>query len=110
MKSIKVLLQVLAIALLLGLVLEGGLPFAIILVTFTMGLAIAGPSRWLRWSIVFVIASAALIASVIFVQPHLPKGGVVAGVIAVGLIPLAPAFYLWLAYLVRLRATIESAY
>jgi hypothetical protein len=109
MKSIKALLQILAIALLFALVLEGGLPFTMILLTFAMGLAIARPSMWLRWSIVFVIASAALIASVIFVQPHLPKEGIVAGVITVGLLPLTPAFYLWLAYLVRLRAPMESA-
>ena len=102
------MLLVLAPVFFLGLLLEVGLPFAMILMTFTMGLAITGPSRWLRWSIVFVIASAALIASVNYLLPHLPKDGIVIAIITVGLVPLTPAFYLWLAYLAKPRVPVES--
>ena len=103
LKTLKALLLILAAVFLLGLLIDVGLPFAMFIVTFAMGLAIVGPSRWLRWSIVFAIASAAIIAGASYLVPKLPKDSILIGTMTFSLAPLAPAFYLWLGYLARLR-------
>lgn len=101
MKIVKGLLLILATVFLLGLLIQGGLPFALLLMTFTVGLAITGVSRWLRWSIVFVIASAAIFMAAAYAQQHFPKDGIVLGTLIFGFAPLTPAFYFWLAHLSR---------
>ncbi len=50
----------------------------------------------------------AIIASAADLIPFLHEDGILAGAMAFGLAPLAPALYLWLAYLVRLREPIGN--
>lgn len=105
-KTIKGLIQLLAAIFLLGLLLEIGFPFALVLMTYAMGLALAGPSRWHKWSIVFAIVTALIPAAAIYLWPKLPQDGILIGIIMFGLAPLLPAFYLWLAH--QLRRTGEA--
>lgn len=80
-----------------------GMPIGLMLLTFLIGLAIAGPAKWGRWSIAFVIASALIGGAAALLLPMVPKEGVISGVVACGIMPLIPAFLFWLAIQLRGR-------
>ena len=93
-----------AAALLLLLILYS-LNYALILaaVTFAVGLAIAGPAHWFKWTITFLAASTLLGAIAGYFFRQVPDG-VVGGLIMCALMPLVPAFLLWLAHLINARS------
>lgn len=76
---------------------------ALPIMTFAIGLAIVGPSKWLKWTGVFLLAAA--VSGVMFVKAAtiLPKDGVWLGIGLFGIVPLLPTLFLWLAVLVRGR-------
>jgi hypothetical protein len=96
----KLAVSVAAVVLLLMLIsLNYGL--IMIALTFSVGLAIAGPANWLRWTAAFLatsVISGAIMAC--WFRQALPEG-VFGGIVLCGLMPLAPAFMLWLAHLIR---------
>lgn len=102
-KAVKTLLLLLVIVFVLALLVETRLAIAPFLITFIIGLAIAGPARWLAWTAVFVVASA-FASVVLYFLTKLSSNGVLAGVVVFGLLPLIPAFQLWLACLLRRRS------
>jgi peptidoglycan/LPS O-acetylase OafA/YrhL len=77
--------------------------FALPIMTFSLGLAIAGPSNWIKWTAVFLLA--AMLSGVIFALgvAIVPTDGVWLGLGLFGIVPLLPALLLWLAVLVRGR-------
>jgi hypothetical protein len=93
-----------AAALLLLLILFS-LNYALILaaVTFAVGLAIAGPAHWFKWTITYLAASTLLGAIAGYFFRQVPEG-VVGGLIMCALVPLVPAFLLWLAHLINARS------
>jgi hypothetical protein len=72
-------------------------------ITFAIGLVIAGPSKWIQWTAVFFLAAS--VSGVIFATAGtiIPKDGVWLGLGLFGIVPLLPALFLWLAVLVRGR-------
>ena len=101
-KAIKILLLLLAAIFMLALLIETRLAIATFFVTFFIGWAIAGPARWLAWTVVFIVAgTAATVALYLLVK--LAGDGLLAGVAGFGILPLTPAFLLWLASLLRRR-------
>ena len=101
-KTIKILLLFLAAVFMLALLIETRLAIATFFVTFFIGWAIAGPARWLAWTVAFIVAGTAATVALYFLV-KLAGDGVLAGVAGFGLLPLTPAFLLWLASLLRLR-------
>ncbi|HEY0589814.1 MAG TPA: hypothetical protein VGD52_27050 [Pseudoduganella sp.] len=99
-KAIKTLLVLLAAVFIFALLIETRLAIATLFVTFFIGWAIAGPARWLAWTVVFIIASAFTMA-VLHVLAKSASGGLLAGVLGFGILPLTPAFFLWLASMLR---------
>ncbi|WP_431479417.1 hypothetical protein [Massilia eburnea] len=100
-KPVKALaVTVAAFVLLLVLV---SLNYALIMIalTFSVGLAIAGPANWLRWTATFAAVSALSGAIVEYGLPKLLPEGVISGLVLCGLMPLTPAFMLWLAHLIH---------
>ncbi|SFG35838.1 hypothetical protein SAMN05518865_11166 [Duganella sp. CF458] len=66
--------------------------------TFAVGLVIAGPGKRLRWTVLFV-ATSTLFG---FATPYLfRQDGLLIGLVMFGIVPLAPAFMLWLAWKIR---------
>jgi hypothetical protein len=80
-----------------------GVVFTLTVITFAIGLAIAGPSKWIKWTTVFLLAAA--VSGLIFATAGtiIPKDGVWLGLGLFGIVPLLPALFLWLAVLVRGR-------
>jgi hypothetical protein len=78
-----------------------GAALALPIMTFAIGLAIAGPSKWIKWIAVFFLAAA--VSGVIFATAKaiVPVDGVWVGLGLFGIVPLLPALFLWLAVLVR---------
>lgn len=101
-KTIKILLLFLAAVFMLALLIETRLAVATFFVTFFIGWAIAGPARWLAWTVVFIVAGTAATVALYFLV-KLAGDGVLAGVAGFGLLPLTPAVLLWLASLLRRR-------
>jgi hypothetical protein len=101
-KSLKTLLLVLAAVFLLGLLIETRLAIATMLVTFFLGLAIAGPSKWLSLTVALVMTGVFAITAV-YLLAAWSNGGILAGLIGFGILPLAPALFLWMACLIRRR-------
>lgn len=69
--------------------------------TFAVGLAIAGPANWLRWTVTFVATSALSGAILAYGFPRSMPEGVISGLVMCALMPLVPAFMLWLAHLIH---------
>ncbi|MGW8394804.1 hypothetical protein [Pseudoduganella sp. HUAS MS19] len=101
-KAVKAVLPPLAAVFIMALLIETRLAIAAFLVTFFIGLAIAGPSRWLAWSVVFAAANICAMVVLHFLA-KLSIDGILAGLLGFGLLPLTPAFFLWLASLLRRR-------
>lgn len=101
-KTIKILLVFLAAVFMLALLIETRLAIAAFFVTFFIGWAIAGPARWLAWTVVFIVAGTVATVALYFLV-KLAGDWPLAGVAVFGLLPLTPAFLLWLASLLRRR-------
>jgi hypothetical protein len=71
---------------------------------FAMGLAFAGPANWLRWTLAFLAASALIGIVFTVVLPLIPNA-ILSGILMCALMPLGPAFMLWLARRIRARST-----
>lgn len=93
------------LAILLGTlaVFRLGMGFALPLLTFAIGLAIVGPSNWLKWVALFSVVAMLTVGAFSLAASILPKDGVWVGLFMFGLIPLLPAFFLWLANVMRRR-------
>jgi hypothetical protein len=92
--AIKVLLGAFLITFASVLFLRLVGPAAMLVLTFSCALAIAGPHRWFAVGSIMLLVGllvSAAMASLVFVG----DGNVLAGVILFGLLPLAPAAVLW---------------
>jgi hypothetical protein len=78
----------------------------VLILSFALGLAIAGPGRRVLWSVVAVLISCIPVLVLAF-GSALPdvNGNLYFGVMAFGLFPLFPALLLWLANTIRNRRT-----
>lgn len=102
-KAVETLAVTIAAVVLLVVLVSLNYALIMIALTFSVGLAIAGPANWLRWTVTFAAVSALSSAIVEYGLPKLLPEGVISGLLMCGLMPLAPAFLLWLAHLIRTR-------
>jgi hypothetical protein len=87
----------------IAIFLRLGAVLALPIMTFSIGLAIVGPSKWIKWIAVFLIAAMASGAIFAIAKAFIPMEGVWVGLALFGIVPLLPALFLWLAVLLRGR-------
>jgi hypothetical protein len=87
----------------IAIFLRLGAVLALPIITFSIGLAIVGPSKWIKWIAVFLLA--AMVSGGIFAiaMAIVPMEGMWVGLGLFGIVPLLPALFLWLAVLVSGR-------
>lgn len=90
-------------ALAMTVFLRLGMVLALPLLTYGIGLAIVGPSKWVKWSGTFLLVAAISGVVLTTATAILPKDGVWVGLGMFCIVPLLPALLLWLAVLVRGR-------
>jgi hypothetical protein len=90
-------------ALAAAVLLRLGMGIALPLLTFGVGLAVVGPSKWAKWTGAFLLVAAISGVVLAAATAILPKDGVWVGLVLFSLVPLLPALFLWVAVLIRGR-------